>query len=133
MIDKDSIVPALLALQGNSCGICGQPFTEARPVNIDHDHASGFVRGLLCASCNNLEGQHGRCVEQDECPVCLWRLTPATSFLGWTVRYSRGPGSPFARSRRNYAPTSERRLIAAERRKRAAGIVARMFTEGDAA
>ena len=38
-----------LAAQGGRCLICQEKML--RPV-IDHDHASGQVRGLLCISCN---------------------------------------------------------------------------------
>lgn len=40
---------ALLASQGGLCAICG----EVPPIpNIDHDHASGAIRGVLCYRCN---------------------------------------------------------------------------------
>ena len=43
---------ALLAHQGGACAICGG---ERRyRLNVDHDHASGRVRGLLCRRCNKL-------------------------------------------------------------------------------
>lgn len=38
----------LLAAQGGVCGICG---TE-RPEHVDHDHLTGYVRGVLCFNCN---------------------------------------------------------------------------------
>ncbi len=40
-----------LDAQGRRCAICGTP-PKVRRLNIDHDHASGTVRGLLCAKCN---------------------------------------------------------------------------------
>ena len=40
---------AILARQGQACAICG---TAERPLCIDHCHASGKVRGLLCGPCN---------------------------------------------------------------------------------
>jgi hypothetical protein len=45
---------ALLAAQGGGCAICGGLFAggSRRNLNIDHDHATGRVRGILCAHCN---------------------------------------------------------------------------------
>lgn len=43
---------ALLAKQNNKCAICD----EETKLFIDHDHASGKVRGLLCLHCNSLLG-----------------------------------------------------------------------------
>ena len=37
--------------QRGRCAICGQP-PKVRKLNIDHDHVTGAVRGLLCAKCN---------------------------------------------------------------------------------
>jgi len=43
----------LLASQGGGCAICGT--TDAD--NVDHDHTSGRVRGILCFNCNITIGQ----------------------------------------------------------------------------
>jgi hypothetical protein len=41
----------LLKNHQGACEICGgRP--ETRNLSLDHDHASGRVRGLLCSSCN---------------------------------------------------------------------------------
>lgn len=42
---------AIAAFQGHRCAICRMPFGEA-PGAIDHEHATGRVRGLLCRACN---------------------------------------------------------------------------------
>jgi len=57
-VEKKYLWPAgvtyesLLALQGGRCGICRQ-VPRSRRLAVDHDHESGWVRGLLCISCNH--------------------------------------------------------------------------------
>jgi hypothetical protein len=43
----------LLAAQGGRCAICG----AADPQHLDHDHRTGWVRGILCFNCNGGLGQ----------------------------------------------------------------------------
>lgn len=42
----------LLESQGGVCRICGSEPTESRSLAVDHDHADGTIRGLLCFACN---------------------------------------------------------------------------------
>ena len=42
----------LLAAQGHSCAICGGVDEDGRNLSVDHDHKTGYVRGLLCSQCN---------------------------------------------------------------------------------
>ena len=41
----------LLFTQGGRCAVCGLPPSKKR-LSVDHDHATGRVRGLLHGSCN---------------------------------------------------------------------------------
>jgi len=48
-------VVQLAAVQGEVCAICGSvpDMTQKHgALHVDHDHATGLVRGLLCRSCN---------------------------------------------------------------------------------
>ena len=44
---------AMLVDQGGLCAICG----AAPAAHVDHDHATGAVRQLLCFNCNGGLGQ----------------------------------------------------------------------------
>jgi hypothetical protein len=44
---------AMLESQGGGCAICGRPDAD----NVDHDHETGRVRGILCWNCNVAIGQ----------------------------------------------------------------------------
>ena len=44
---------AMLIRQYRRCAVCGGEMT---PPNVDHDHATGAVRGLLCNPCNQAIG-----------------------------------------------------------------------------
>ena len=37
--------------QNNKCAICNEEH-ERRPLNVDHCHTTGKIRGLLCDKCN---------------------------------------------------------------------------------
>lgn len=45
---------AMLERQSGRCAICKESETDlGRPLFVDHDHATGKVRGLLCIRCNS--------------------------------------------------------------------------------
>lgn len=39
------------------CVICGEPEKKGKQLAIDHDHATGLIRGVLCQRCNMGIGQ----------------------------------------------------------------------------
>src|SRR5574341_314869 len=42
----------MLRQQDGVCAICGKANKDGRRLAIDHNHATGKVRGLLCTKCN---------------------------------------------------------------------------------
>lgn len=47
----------MLHEQKSACAICRRVLGRGKNgLHIDHDHASGRVRGLLCRSCNHMLG-----------------------------------------------------------------------------
>lgn len=46
----------LYSRQGGVCYICRRATGKTKKLAVDHDHATGFVRGLLCGPCNKILG-----------------------------------------------------------------------------
>ena len=48
----------ILESQSNKCAICGsdKPDGKYEVFNVDHDHKTGKIRGLLCGKCNRALG-----------------------------------------------------------------------------
>ena len=42
---------------GETCGICGETPSARQRLQVDHDHITDEIRGLLCARCNRMLGQ----------------------------------------------------------------------------
>ena len=47
------------AAQGGVCAICQKPEPVYRHLPVDHCHATGKIRGLLCSHCNKAIGSFG--------------------------------------------------------------------------
>lgn len=47
---------ALEAEQSHECPLCERPLAEIGRAVVDHDHATGRVRGILCVPCNSRLG-----------------------------------------------------------------------------
>lgn len=48
---------ALYEAQGGVCYICQRATGKVRRLAVDHDHKTGYVRGLLCKPCNSILAQ----------------------------------------------------------------------------
>jgi hypothetical protein len=71
----------LVRWQGALCAICGEIAMEPC---LDHDHANGFIRGILCGSCNNREGKGGA---GNARAFMLYRKISAADILDMKVLY----------------------------------------------
>ncbi|MCP4541730.1 MAG: hypothetical protein GY832_31750 [Chloroflexi bacterium] len=55
---KSEEYEVMLSQQHGVCGICGKPPTKQRvSLDVDHDHETGKIRGLLCNVCNRHLGR----------------------------------------------------------------------------
>lgn len=56
---------AMYESHAGRCGICEKQFVDmySRTVQIDHDHVTGKLRGLLCSDCNTSLGKFGDTLE----------------------------------------------------------------------
>ena len=61
--------------------MCGEHF--GRDLKTDHDHSTGYIRGLLCHSCNRLEASHNGAAT----PLGRYRDKNPASMLGLNIRY----------------------------------------------
>ena len=56
----------ILVSQNYRCAICGNLANAKKRLAIDHDHATGRVRGLLCSWCNTRLEKFQRYLERPE-------------------------------------------------------------------
>ncbi len=72
---------AMLAEQHGLCAICKKPPTKRR-LDVDHDHADGHVRQLLCERCNKGLGCFGDSLELLETAVRYMRKHSQLRLVG---------------------------------------------------
>jgi excisionase family DNA binding protein len=76
------------AQNGNGAGVCAICFSTTRRTGLDHCHATGRIRGVLCLNCNSGLGMFGDSIERLKQAVRYLTLaseeTPSTEWL--TVR-----------------------------------------------
>ncbi|WP_460398946.1 endonuclease domain-containing protein [Actinophytocola sediminis] len=79
---------ALEAWQEGRCALCGGE-VPLRWTVADHCHTTGWVRGLLCISCNKLESHPPRSIRDPDRAQALvrYRAHPPTRLLGLRVQY----------------------------------------------
>lgn len=89
---------AILTAQDGKCAVCStdQPGGRSARFHVDHDHATGKVRGLLCFRCNTVLG-----AMRDEPSL----LTSAIAYLNRSVpRKPRRSSKPISPSEPTGAP-----------------------------
>jgi len=86
---KEGEYARLHIYQGGLCALCRRATGSSRRLSVDHDHATGEVRGLLCRPCNTLLGHardklafFRRCISYLTFPPCRAMRD------GWTDWYA---------------------------------------------
>ena len=71
----------LVEFQKGNCAVCFKPLEILnRRANIDHDHETGEVRGILCTGCNTGIGHLGDNIEGLERALYYLKNTPYSEF-----------------------------------------------------
>ena len=84
----------MLVEQGHACAICRR--AQERALDVDHDHTTGAVRGLLCTSCNRMLGHSGDAAETLEAGAAYLRFVAplAAEFIRAADSSSRARSAP---------------------------------------
>lgn len=125
----------LLDLQDGRCGMCGETPSLGDRLIEDHDHRTGLIRGLLCRSCNTLEGAHDCRAQQclpGQCRVRHWRDTPAVAWLGRTERFEGWHRGEELFRDWPFLTAAQRVELADEQFRRQAAAIERMFPDDKA-
>ena len=57
--DNKHLYDVLLEIQGGHCALCPTVPSPTRKLDMDHDHTTMQIRGLLCVRCNRHLGNRG--------------------------------------------------------------------------
>jgi len=82
---------ALVDMQRGQCALCLSGAVV--PLIMDHDHATGNVRGLLCRSCNTREGAAKPGLSD---VIDAYRANPPAASAAWSWSYPAPPRPPRA-------------------------------------
>jgi hypothetical protein len=82
---------ALVDMQRGQCALCLSGAVV--PLIMDHDHATGNVRGLLCRSCNTREGAAKPGASD---VIDAYRANPPAASAAWSWSYPAPPRPPRA-------------------------------------
>lgn len=74
---------ALYEAQGGVCYICRRATGRVRRLAVDHDHATGYVRGLLCKPCNSVLAHFRDDLLTAYRAVEYLEIPPAHKTIGW--------------------------------------------------
>lgn len=67
--------------QSRVCAVCGRP-PKTKRLSVDHNHASGLIRGLLCSFCNRVIGLFRDDIARFEKVLEYLKNPPAVIALG---------------------------------------------------
>jgi hypothetical protein len=73
---------ALYEAQGGTCYICQRATGKRKKLAVDHDHKTGYVRGLLCGPCNSMLAHARDSVEFFHRAVWYLSYPPAHKTIG---------------------------------------------------
>lgn len=76
--DLPIVRAALMKKQNFTCPICKTKLT-LQNVCQDHDHATGYLRGVLCRNCNGLEGKLKTIATRGRRDSTLWEYLRAAA------------------------------------------------------
>jgi len=103
---REKLFNTFYALQSGRCGICGEEMpnsfrrgSSATTPNIDHDHSTGLIRGMLCYRCNHLLGSARDNEAILRCAIHYLRHPPASMLEAehplrtWTRKRKQSPAA----------------------------------------